>query len=210
MEKLIELANKIEDKELRKKVIDYLKNPEPSHKDFKKYKKEEWAKATTPFMVGGVGAVRDVLNHTAAVTETCISLSEILQRNFKIKLNRDFLIAGALLHDAMKLFEWRTTKRGPEHTGLSLDHTLLGVAELYKREFPEEVIHLVGSHPGESGTTQPRTPEAFLLHNVDNMLSVIEHHGASGEQTLDRQVPILFLDEETLENIKKSSADEKK
>lgn len=210
MQKLLELANKIEDKELRKKVTDYLKNPTPTHKDFKKYPEEDLEKARTPFVVGGTPALRDVLNHTTAVTETCINVAEALQKNFGIKLNRDVLIAGALLHDVMKLFEWKMTKEGPEHTGLPLDHTLLGVAELYRREFPEEVIHMVASHPGEAGTTQPRTAEAFLLHQVDNMLSIIEHNAASGSEISKKQIPVLILDEETLQKIKKSSEDEKK
>lgn len=211
MQKLIELANKIEDKELRKKVVDFIKNPTLEHKDFKKYQRGEWEKVKTPFSVGGTTALRDVLNHTAAVTEACLTIADSLKKNFGIKMNKDTLLAGALLHDVMKLFEWKMTKNGPEHSGITMDHTLLGVAELYRREFPEGVIHLVASHPGEYGTTQPRTVEAFLLHQVDNMMSIIEHNAASGTSEIsDKQIPVLFLDEETLEKIKKSSEDEKK
>ncbi len=212
MQKLLDLANKIEDKELRKKVIDFLKNPTLEHKDFKKYQRGDWEKTKTPFAVGGTPALRDVLNHTVAVAEACLTIADSLKKNFGIKMKKDTLLAGALLHDVMKLFEWKMTKNGPEHTGITMDHTLLGVAELYKREFPEDVIHLVASHPGEYGTTQPRTAEAFLLHQVDNMMSIIEHNALTGgsSEISEKQIPILFLDEGTLEKIKKSSEDEKK
>lgn len=178
MKKLIELAKKIRDENLRKKVIEFLTNPKLSHPEFKKYPREKIEEAVTPFTVsspsGGMTVERDVLNHTIAVTEMCISASEILEKNFGLRLNRDFLIAAALLHDIMKVFEWKKTKEGVEHTGVMLDHTMLAVAELYKRNFPEEVIHIVASHIGESGPTPPRTFEALLLSYIDSMLSLIE------------------------------------
>lgn len=212
MKELLDLANKIEDKELRKKVIGYIKNPSLEHKDFKKYSRGEWDEVKTPFSVGGTTAMRDVLNHTVAVTEACLTISDDLKKTFGIKMNKDTILAGALLHDVMKLFEWKMTKNGPQPSGITMDHTLLGVAELYKREFPEDVIHMVASHPGEYGTTQPRTAEAFLLHSVDSMMSIIEHNSLVGgsSEISDKDVPVLFLDEETLEKIKKSSEDEKK
>ncbi len=207
MEKLIELTNRIEDKELRKKVIDYLKNPTLSHKDFKKYPKEKIERAKTYFTVGGNTVERDVLNHTISVVETCISIADSIEKNFGTKIKKDILIAGALVHDIMKIYEWKLTKGGTEHTGIMLDHSFLGVSELYRREFPEEVIHLVASHFGEGGTTPPRTIEAFTLHNVDNMFSIIEHHINSGEG--GKQVPILLLDEETLKKLGEKSEQEK-
>lgn len=206
MERLIELANQIKDNDLRKKVVDFLKNPTLSHKDFKKYPKEDIKKAKTPFTVGNAGTVqRDVLKHTISVTELCVKTAEIAEKNYGVKINKDHLIAGAILHDMMKLFEWRLDKDGdPEHTGVLLDHSFLGVAELYHRDFPERVIHMVASHFGEHGPTPPRNFEALILHHVDNMLSLVEFHQNAGGHPKEHNMPILVLDEDTIKKLRGS------
>ncbi len=204
MQKLIELAEKIQDKELKKKVIDYIKNPAPSHKDFKKYPVEKLEKVHTPFSVGNLGtAIRDVLNHTVTLAEICIQTADSLQKNFGLKVNKDYLIAGAVLHDIMKVIEWQMSNEGPKHTGVLLDHSMLGVAELYRRDFPEGVIHIVASHFGESGPTPPRNYEALIVHYIDSMLSIAEFQINAGKQ--NSQLPILFLDEETIKKMGEKS-----
>lgn len=210
MKQFIDLAENIKDEELRKKVVDIIKNPTLSHKEFKKYPKADLEKARTLFNVGGMGPVeRDVLNHTIAVTELCIKTAEIIEKNYGLKINKDYLIAGALLHDIMKIFEWKITKEGPEHTGVLLDHSFLGVAELYHRGFPEGVIHIVASHFGEHGPTPPRNFEALIFHYLDTLLSLTEyHHNAMHKQK--QQIPMVLLDEETLKKIAEKAMKEEK
>ncbi len=174
MKELIELAQKIEDNSLRNKVIEFLKNPKLSNPNFEKYKPEKIEKVRTPFSSGSLIVDRDVLNHTIAVAKACISIANVVEETYGIMLNKDYLLAGAILHDLGKLFEWKMTNQIPEHTGILLDHTILITSELYKRDFPEEVIHMVASHFGETGPTPPRTLEAHILAYVDNLLSVFE------------------------------------
>lgn len=200
MKQLIELANKIQDKELRKKVIDFIKDPTPTHKDFKKYPKGNWEEIKTYFSVGGTPVERDVLNHTIAVTELCMNVADVVEKNYNAKVNKDYLIAGALLHDVMKLIEWKMGKAGPEHTGVMLDHSFLGAVELYQREFPEEVIHMVASHFGEHGPTPPRTLEAYILHSIDNFLAMIEYNTNLPSQK-SSGIPLIFLDDETVKKL---------
>lgn len=208
MEKLIELAQNIQDKELRKKVVEFIKNPTPSHKDFKKYPKEKLEKAKTLFSIGGMGPVeRDVLNHTIAVTELSIKTAEVVKKNYGVEINKDYLIAGAILHDMMKLFEWKIGTSGPEHTGVLLDHSFLGVAELYYRGFPETVIHIVASHFGEPGPTPPRNFEALIFHYIDSMLSLTEYY--SNAMNKSKNVPIIIFDDETIEKLSGEKTDKK-
>ena len=203
MERLIELAKKIKDEKLREKVISLLKEPGVSNKDFKKYKPESFENVKTLFSVGGVISERgDLITHTKSVTEICIEIAENLEENYKIPIEKDVLIAGALLHDIMKCFEWKTTERGAERTEILLDHSILGAAELYARGFPEKVIHLVASHIGETGPTPPRTIEAIILHTVDSFVSLIEFYVYGPKQTLD--LPFVIVDESA---IKKLSGD---
>jgi len=170
-EKLIELAEKIKDKKLREKTIQLLNEPELTNPSFAKHQKEDIENVRVPFSVGGVIVYREVVKHTIAVTELCMRIADVVEEIYGIKVNRDYLIAGALLHDIMKVFEWREGAR----SDILLDHTFLGAAELYKRDFPEEVIHLVASHLGES-TTPPRTIEAVILHMADSLCALIESY----------------------------------
>lgn len=191
MNELIKLAEKIRDKDLRDKVIGLLKDLKLSNKYFKKYKPEKLEKAGSIFAVSSssLGPMkRDVLNHTIVLTELCIEASKLFKKKYGLELNEDFLIAGAILHDLMKCFEYKRDEKGElEPTGIMLDHTMLGVAELYARDFPEEVIHIVASHFGESGSTPPRCFEALTLHYLDALLSLIEYYH-EGKLQLERQI----------------------
>ncbi len=202
MKELLELTKKIEDKTLREKVVEFLKDLRLSSKYFKKYPKEKLKDAGSLFVISssGLGPIeRDIVNHTVALTDLCIKTSENFEKNYGLKLKKDFLVAASILHDLMKAFEYKRDKKGElEPTGIMLDHTMLAVAELYKRDFPEEVIHIVASHFGEGGPTPPRTFEAVVFHHLDSLVSMIEyyHHG---KKKMDQQ--IIFLTEEDLKKL---------
>jgi len=169
VEKLVELAKKIKDKNLREKTVELIRDIKLTNPHFSKYQKEDVEKVKTPFTVNGITVQRDLLNHTLAVAKACISMAELIEKSYGVKINIDYLLAAALLHDIMKVFEWKDGK----YTGILLDHSTLGAAELYKRDFPEEVIHIVASH---MGTSEPRSIEALILHYVDTMLALVEFY----------------------------------
>jgi 7,8-dihydroneopterin 2',3'-cyclic phosphate phosphodiesterase len=202
MKRLLKLAQEIKNKGLRKKVVDFLKGLKLSSKDFKKYPKEKLKTAGSLFVVptSGMGPIeRDVVEHTVALTELCIKAVDIFKKNYGLKLNKDFLIAASILHDLMKVFEYKRDKSGElEPTGIMLDHTMLATAELYTRDFPEEVIHIVASHFGEAGPTPPRTFEAVVFHHLDSLVSVVEYYHRF-KKKMDHQ--IAFLTEEDLKRL---------
>lgn len=197
MKQLIDLAQQIKDEKLRKMVVDFLKDPKLSHKDFRKYPMEKLEDGRTLFGGSGVTAERDVLTHSTALADLCMKTSQILNEKYGISINTDNLLAAAILHDIMHLFEYKRTESGTEHTGLTLDHTTLAVAELYHRSFPEELIHIIAAHAGEAGLTSPRNFEALIFHHLDNMLAMTEFHLYGGRQ----QQQMMVLDEETIKKI---------
>lgn len=198
MEELIKLAEEIKDDELKKKVIEILKDPRLTSKHFEKYEKEDIKKIRVPFSIGNLTVEREVYYHTIALTKMCIRTCEVMEEVFGLKLNKDYLIAASLLHDLMKCFEWKVEEGEVKHSGILLDHTMLGVAELYKRNFPEGVIHIIASHFGESGPTPPRNFEALIFHHLDNMLASVEFRLSEPKANQ----PILIIDEETYERLK--------
>ncbi|RPH93745.1 HD domain-containing protein [candidate division KSB1 bacterium] len=97
-------------------------------------------------------------------------------------LNRDLIIAGALLHDIGKVQELRTDIAIDYSVdGRLIGHIVQGVFLVDKKmaelpDFPEEtrrhVLHLILSHQGEptmSSPVKPMTPEALVLHYLDEM-----------------------------------------
>ncbi len=213
MEELIKLSSKIKNENLRKMVVNFLEDLKLSNKHFKKYPKMDIKEAASMFSVGGPGGSvsveRDVLNHTKVLVELCESAADIIERLYHLKLNKDDMIAAAILHDIMKLFEWKRTKSGLEHTGVMLDHTMLAVAELYHRGFPEGVIHIIAAHFGESGPTPPRNFEALIFHHLDSMISMVEFRMAEPTEP-QQQVQLLLLDDDIIRSLERGSVESEK
>ncbi len=202
MENLSKLTLEIKNDNLRKKVIEFLKDIKLSNKNFRKYPKEKLKTAGSLFVIpsSGMGPIeRGLVEHTIALTDLCIKVVDIFKKNYGLKLNKDFLVAASIVHDIMKVFEYKRGKNGElEPTNIMLDHTMLGVAELYSRDFPEEVIHIVASHFGEGGPTPPRSFEAVVFHHLDSLVSIVEYYHHY-KKNMDRQ--IVLLTEEDLKRL---------
>ncbi|MFH1445757.1 MAG: HD domain-containing protein, partial [Nanoarchaeota archaeon] len=180
MKELMEFADKIKDKELKGKVIEILKHPALSHKGIKikpvKYEDSPGSINWHHVKTGGL------IEHTYSVVKNCIEIAENLKKVYKHEIDMDVLIASALVHDIGKLWTFQRGASGTwEPTEIFLDHSFLGVSELYSRGFPETILHCVASHFGENGPTPPRTMEAILLHMVDNMDATL---GAMSKENL--------------------------
>ncbi|WP_423793389.1 HDIG domain-containing metalloprotein [Methanocaldococcus indicus] len=172
MERLIKLAEKIEDKDLREKVIDFIKNPKATHPEIKDtgISLEE-----SPASINWHHRYKGgLIEHTESVTKLALKMAEVFEDVYNVKINKDYLIAGALLHDIMKPYNYIKTEDGFDHIDLfNLDHLTLAVAELYKRNFPLEVIKIVASHHGEHSPTKPNSLEALIVHYADEADSKI-------------------------------------
>ena len=170
---ILELAGKIKDPKLRKMVTDTLKSPGAlSNRSIKlPLAPFEQAPASLDWHHTGTGGL---LQHTYAVAKMCISIAEDLKRIYRADIDMDSLIAGALLHDIGKVWGIKKSKSGKWQTvGSTIDHTMLGTAELHARHFPEKIVHIVASHFGDQGPTPPQTIEAYIVHTVDNMDAVL-------------------------------------
>ncbi|MBL7160146.1 MAG: HDIG domain-containing protein [Candidatus Aenigmarchaeota archaeon] len=172
MKRLLAFANKIKNKKLREKTIKLLKEPAISNKEMI-YPKAKLEKA--PSWVGAHHNYEGgLLDHTVSVVNLCLSMADNFEKMYKVKVNTDYLISGALLHDIMKVFILKKRGRNWELTGSLLDHADFSACELYARGFPEEVVHIVAAHGGDSGASYPRTPEATLVYYADVLDASIE------------------------------------
>jgi len=184
MKRLIALAEKIKDKKLREKTIKLLEEPEISNSEII-YPKSELKEI--PAWIGAHHNYKGgQLEHTINVTEISLSIAEQFEKMYDAKINKDHLIAGALLHDIMKVFILKKSGKNWELTGALLDHADFSACELYARGFPEEVVHIVASHGGETGAANPRTLEALIVYHAD----VVD---SAGESMIRGVPPLQFM-----------------
>jgi len=167
MEILISLANNIKDEKLKEKVIEFIGNPISSHPEIENtgisIQKSPASIRRHHKYEGGL------IEHTVSVTKLSLKMAEALEESYGLTLDRDLLISGAILHDIMKPQNYKIKDEKFDHSSDSnLEHLTLGIAELYKRNFPIEVIKVVASHHGEHGPVNPDSIEAWLIHYADN------------------------------------------
>ncbi len=108
--------------------------------------------------------------HVRAVTLCSLRLAEILETNYHdlVKIDRDILISGALLHDVGKLFEIKMEngKYLKSREGELLRHPISGAALAARFSLPVEVLHIIAGHSKE-GDSWKRTVEAIIIHHAD-------------------------------------------
>ncbi len=137
-----------------------------------------------------------LLEHVLSLCE----LAEVLVQKYS-RLNRDWLIAGAVLHDIGKVEELGSSRRLAYTTrGQLVGHVALGLEILERHvtrlpDFPIELKsmlqHLIVSHHGEieNGALRvPAFPEAFTLFAMDLLDARLEQawrlidQGGAGEE----------------------------
>ncbi len=108
--------------------------------------------------------------HVRVVCRLCIAMEDILREMYgdRYAIDRDILIAGALLADVGKLLEFR--KRDGKYewseTYEYLRHPFTGVALSHQFGIPESVLHVIATHSWE-GDKFKRKPESIIFHHAD-------------------------------------------
>lgn len=110
------------------------------------------------------------IEHVRTVCKMCVAVHDVLKNAYgaRAELNKDYLIAGALLADVGKLIEYeekdgQITKAG---RGQHLRHPFTGVALSHARGIPPEVQHIIATHSKE-GEMMTRSGESVIFHHAD-------------------------------------------
>ena len=166
--KLKTLADKIQDKELRGKVIELLENP-----TFEISGKKHIG---LPLEVSPAGLSHHhyypggYIEHIASTANIALAICDSVEKVYHGKVNRDLVVAGVLLHDIFKPATYAVNENWSySHTHLAdyMDHLSLVISELVRRGFPLEVVHVVAAHHGDYGPIRPHTVEALICHLAD-------------------------------------------
>lgn len=128
------------------------------------------------------------LQHTVGVIRLCKNIYEMYPN-----INKDLVIAGAILHDVGKLREYKYTAAiDKTDEGNFIGHIVMGdrwvrekIAEMKKngkdfsQELENQLCHLMLSHHGKYEYGSPRMPktiEACVLHQADLMDSQVKNY----------------------------------
>jgi putative nucleotidyltransferase with HDIG domain len=111
------------------------------------------------------------VEHLNSCARQCIAIADVLKKSFRcrIPIQRDYLIAGALLADVGKPLEFDKDAAGnviQGKFGQQVRHPFSGVALAYKHGIPGEVMHIIATHSHE-GDKMERSIESIIFHHAD-------------------------------------------
>ena len=116
--------------------------------------------------------------HSLETVRIALNLVETMPRT---EINRDMVIAGAVLHDIGKIFCFDKVGYGyvPNDTYNLIEHITMGIMFIdeYKSLISESQLlqlrHIIQSHHGIYGDVVPLTAEAWLVNQADGARSML-------------------------------------
>ena len=111
------------------------------------------------------------VEHLNSCARQCTAIADVLKKSFRcsIPIQRDYLIAGALLADVGKPLEYDKDASGnviQGKFGQQVRHPFSGVALAFKHGIPGEVLHIIATHSHE-GDKMERSIESIIFHHAD-------------------------------------------
>lgn len=163
--RLLPEVNEIQDKELRQKTISCWEDAIA----FRGWSEE--LLRNIPFTLLAENVKITFIDHVRAVCNMCIAVDKVLDESHgsnKTPVNRDYLIAGALLADVGKLMEFEIVDGKPVKSdyGKHIRHPFSGVGLAFKYDVPSEVMHIIATHSKE-GAGEKRLAESIIFHHCD-------------------------------------------
>ncbi len=193
-QKLLILINDIQDKEIRNLLEAlFIKDEE----FIKKFLKVPAGVTVHHAYIGGL------IEHTVTVATICKRIWNI----YEDILNKDLVIAGAILHDIGKVDEYTITKKGLEVTteGELKGHIVLGIEILHNKIKDikiskgklAQIEHIMLSHHGElewGSPVVPKTAEALVVHMVENLDAKLSRFRTIGQKEKKNGISRLWSD----------------
>jgi HD superfamily phosphodiesterase len=106
-----------------------------------------------------------LVEHVRDVTACAVGLAESLaDREYVPGIDMDTVVAGALVHDVSKLYEFDGMER--TEVGGLLGHPYFGVSVTARADLPVEMAHIVLSHTPRTNV-EPATLEAAFVRRAD-------------------------------------------
>ncbi|NLP17660.1 MAG: HD domain-containing protein [Firmicutes bacterium] len=186
VEEIRELVGGLENPYLRELIHTFIQNRE----FLLAFADAPAAKSIHHAYVGGL------LEHTLETVSICLHLETLYPRY----LNRDLLVAGAILHDIGKIKEYdahtlnfEITDSGKLFGHITLGHQMVKEAiegvEGFPPDLAAELLHMILSHHGQrdwGSPEPPKTMNAFALHHADYLGAQLNYFHGLIERNKDR------------------------
>jgi len=109
------------------------------------------------------------IRHAQSTVRAVLAVTDIFIAMHQVDLDRDLIIAAAILQDVSKLVEYRPDQSGGvEQTDLGkrLQHAFYAAHVALDEGLPLDVVHAILTHSTQS-SMPPRTKEARILSLID-------------------------------------------
>jgi len=106
----------------------------------------------------GITEPGSLMSHSRALVKMALAVADVIEEINNIKVNRDYLIAGCILHDIAIVY-------GREN---EIKHSFTGAFLARDHNLPEEIVKIVATHAKE-GELVKRSLEATIVYHVDFM-----------------------------------------
>lgn len=115
----------------------------------------------------------DQTDHLRGVTRLAIGIAQEMQSAYpELEIDMDTIVAGGLLHDVGKAWEFdperreRWSKEQKRYGRPSIRHPAMGAHICLSVGLPEEIAHIAMAHSGE-GELLVRSLECMIVHQAD-------------------------------------------
>jgi 7,8-dihydroneopterin 2',3'-cyclic phosphate phosphodiesterase len=109
--------------------------------------------------------------HTNGVVELSLAMGEALHSTQSLPVDRDVLIAAAVLHDVDKIRLFHAADGRPTDLGRQLGHVATGVHLAMQAGLPLAVVHAIAAHSPNYSKVAPQTVEAVILRQADDLFT---------------------------------------
>ena len=111
------------------------------------------------------------VDHTNGVVECALAMAEALESSQSLRIDRDILIAAAVLHDVDKICLFNAADGRPTDLGRHLGHVAAGVHLAMAAGLPLTVVHAIAAHSPNYSKIAPQTVEALILRQADDLFT---------------------------------------
>lgn len=111
------------------------------------------------------------LPHTRSIVQMALAVAAAFEQHHGVRVNKDVLVAAALLQDVSKLVELRPGANGKaekSERGSLLQHPFLAAHQAANAGVPDEVVHIILTH-SPSSSAFPGSLEGKILYYVDQL-----------------------------------------
>ena len=164
IKKLFPRVNDIRDVEIREKVISLWWDAWKESKFAKIEHVSQWEPSREKINMSNV-------EHTNQVVECAVAIAQVVGREQNINVNMDTLIAASILHDADKILMFDPSTGDTTPLGTYLPHTGIAAHLAVQAGLPIDIVHAIASHSPNYSSVPPKTIEAVILYNADQIVT---------------------------------------